>query len=230
MSMSFNRSAGELPRLPIAPVTSFKYRDLTSSLPPVQRMRNASAPSEPEPRKQAEVEMTRAELEARLAKARTEAAEACEARLRAEFAGKVEAEAACIGAAIDAFERERKGYFARVENEVVRLALSIAAKILHREAQVDPMLVAALVQIAVNQLKENTAVTVRVHPENAAAWRERLAATPQWAAVTVAEDPELQLGDCFLETELGSANFSLAAQLKEVEQGFFDVLAQTPRG
>jgi flagellar assembly protein FliH len=31
-----------------------------------------------------------------------------------------------------------------------------------------------------------------------------------------------------LQTELGSANFSLDAQLKEVEQGFFDLLALRP--
>jgi flagellar assembly protein FliH len=38
----------------------------------------------------------------------------------------------------------------------------------------------------------------------------------------------LGLDDCVLETSLGSANFSINAQLKEVEQGFFDLLAQRP--
>ena len=60
-------------------------------------------------------------------------------------------------------------------------------------------------------------------------WRAHFGSAPQWAAVTVIEDANLEVSDCVLETELGSANFSLAAQLKEVEQGFFDVLAQTPR-
>jgi flagellar assembly protein FliH len=31
-----------------------------------------------------------------------------------------------------------------------------------------------------------------------------------------------------LETELGTANFGLDSQLKEVEQGFFDLLALRP--
>jgi flagellar assembly protein FliH len=31
-----------------------------------------------------------------------------------------------------------------------------------------------------------------------------------------------------VETELGSANFGLDTQLKEVEQGFFDLLALRP--
>ncbi len=224
MSTSFNRG---LPRMPIAPVTSFQYREMPS-IPSLPRIK-PPAP-ETEPRQKAEVEMTDAELQALLAEVRNDATAATEARLRAEFRAQSEREANRISSALDAFERERKGYFARVETEVVRLALSIAAKILHREAQVDPMLVGALVQIAVNQLKENTAVSVRVHPGSAVRWRAHFQSAPQWASVTVVEDPELELGDCVLETELGSANFSLAAQLKEVEQGFFDILAQTPKG
>ncbi len=226
MSTSFNR--GGMPRIPIAPVTSFQYRDL-GAMPQMPRIK-APTTAEPELRPRAEIEMTRQELQTALAEARAEAARAAEARVRAEAQAQVEEERSRVTGALDCFERERKGYFARVESEVVRLALSIAAKILHREAQVDPMLVAALVQIAVNQLKENTAVSIRVHPGSAARWRTHFESAPQWASVTVVEDPELDGGDCMLETALGSANFSLAAQLKEVEQGFFDILAQTPRG
>jgi flagellar assembly protein FliH len=61
-----------------------------------------------------------------------------------------------------AFSEQRTEYFARVEAEVVQLALAIAAKILHREAQVDPMLVAALVRMAIEKMREGSSVTVRV--------------------------------------------------------------------
>ena len=36
------------------------------------------------------------------------------------------------------FRRERSRYFAGVEAEVVKLALAIAARVLHREAKLDP--------------------------------------------------------------------------------------------
>ena len=48
------------------------------------------------------------------------------------------------------------------------------------------------------------------------------------AHVEVIEDPQLSDQDCMVETELGSANFGLDTQLKEVEQGFFDLLALRP--
>jgi flagellar assembly protein FliH len=226
MSTLFSRTS--LPRMPIAPVMSLQYREMASALPPVQRMKGPPAPEPAMPR--AEVEMSEGELQRLLADVRDEATRTTEARVREEMRVRLEVEAERVTGALAGFETSRGDYFKRVEAEVVRLSLSIAAKILHREAQVDPMLVAALVQIAVNQLKENTAVNVRVHPGSAAQWRARFEAAPQWAVVTVVEDAALEAGDCVLETELGSANFSLAAQLKEVEQGFFDMLAQTPKG
>lgn len=233
-SKGLGMSRGMADRLPGVPmVSALQYRDLAAQLPPTARIASPgiAAKSEPVPQPEPapEVAMTHAELETLLAKTRAEATTAAEARLQGEYSALIQAEKARIGAAVERFERDRRGYFSKVETEVVRLALSIAAKILHREAQVDPMLVAALVQIAVNQLKENSAVNVRVAPAVAEQWRRFFGSTQQWASVTVVEDQGLLPGDCLLETELGSANFSLAAQLKEVEQGFFDVLSHTPR-
>jgi flagellar assembly protein FliH len=207
------------------PVEPFRYKE-GGMLPPLPHVRN---PAPVDPSEPAKIWLTEEALEERLAAARAEGVSAAESRLRAEFEARASAEAARVVAAVEAFGREAKTYYARVESEVVRLALSIAAKILHRESQVDPMLVAALVQLAVNQLKENSAVTIRVHPEAESRWRARFEDTQQWARVTITGDTGLEPGGCLLETELGTANFSLEAQLKEVEQGFFDVLALKPR-
>jgi flagellar assembly protein FliH len=49
------------------------------------------------------------------------------------------------------------------------------------------------------------------------------------STIAIVEDPHLGSDDCILETDVGSANFSIEAQLKEVEQGFFDLLAQRPQ-
>ena len=220
----FREASPATPRIPVSPVSSFQYRELPA-LPCVPVTATEAEPERP----RAEVEMSSAELEIRLAGARAEGAKVAEARLAAEMRSRAEAAAAKVSEAVNAFALQQRDYFSRVEGEVVKLALSVAGKILHREAQVDPMLVAALVQIALSQLRENTAVTVRVHPEEADRWRQHFATRQQTAAVTVTGDPALELGDCLLETELGQANFSLAAQLKEVEQGFFDLLSQTPR-
>jgi len=84
------------------------------------------------------------------------------------------------------------------------------------------------VRLALEKLREGSSVTVRVGPGRAHRWKEYFAGPPNAARVAVVEDAELSEHDCLLETELGVANFGLDMQLKEVEQGFFDLLALKP--
>jgi flagellar assembly protein FliH len=168
------------------------------------------------------------EIENMLNLARAEATLETEQRLKKECRAHSELESAKIAQAIEQFRQERQDYFARVESDVVHLALAIAAKILHREAQVDAMLVAGLVRFAIEKLHEGSSVSVRVCPSAIDKWESYLAKTLNNSNVQVIADAHLDSTDCILETDLGSANFSIDAQLKEVERGFFDLLAQRP--
>ena len=212
------------------PVTAFHYRSTEQT--GVSAQSEDGEVQEPE-LQESEVRITEAMFAQRLAEERALGSMDAEARMRRDYEQKLAQERAHerakISESVRSFELTRKEYFAKVEGEVVQLALSIAGKILHREAQVDPLLIAALVQIALSQMKEGSAVSVRVRPEEAPRWREQLEEPAMNAKVTVIEDMERQPGDCVLETELGSVNFSLEAQLKEVERGFLDVLARTPQ-
>lgn len=128
------------------------------------------------------------------------------------------------------FEQDRDDYFARVETEVVQLSLAIARKILHREAQVDPLLLTGLVHVALEKLDAGTRVRLRASPSEIHFWNEYFA---QFGAIgnvpDLVGDASLQPGECALETEVGSTQISLDTQLKEVELGFFDLLEQRPR-
>lgn len=169
-----------------------------------------------------------AELAARIAKERADAAAQTELKLRQEMEQKLQAAQVAIASNIKEFAEQRMEYFTRVEAEIVQLALSIAAKILHREAQVDPMLVATLVRMAIERMRDESGVTVRVATGRASTWAQHFSGKPNLDHVQIVEDAQLGHDDCILQTELGSANFSLEAQLKEVEQGFFDLLALRP--
>ena len=222
---------------PAAPVSPFDYRDMNSPMPTGGMSGMfADSPSREQKRGHESKVPTPQEIEEMLRRAHAEAAAAAtaetEKRLRADYdaklAAQAAAEAAKVGQTIDRFVSERKNYFLRVEAEVVKLALAIAAKILHREAQMDPFLLMALVRMAVEKLQEGSKVSVRVRPENANKWRDRFTKSLNGTTVTVIEDAQLAAQDCILETDLGAANFSMDSQLKEIEQGFFDLLAQRP--
>ena len=70
------------------------------------------------------------------------------------------------------FVLERESYFQRFVGEVVQLALSIARKILHREAQIDPLLLTGIVRLALDSLNEGTHVRLRTNPQEILSWSE----------------------------------------------------------
>jgi len=226
--MTMSSNFGYFETQPI-PVTALQYPDMTDvpNHAASQREHGAPRPAEPSA-SQAGERIAEIDLSARIAQERAEAAREMEERLSQLFEQKIVAAKAPIAAAIAGFVERRNEYFARVESEVVQLALAIARKILHREAQVDPMLVAALVRITIEKLREGSTVTIRVSPGRAASWKAYFAGQPVAGRAQVVADPELSDLDCLLETELGIANFGLDTQLKEVEQGFFDLLALRP--
>lgn len=128
------------------------------------------------------------------------------------------------------FAEQRESYFERVESEVVQLALSIARKVLHREAQIDPLLLTGIVRVALDSLNEGTHVRLRTNPQEVLLWRDHFSNTSGVASVPeILGDASLEAGRCVLETDLGSTTISLETQLKEIEQGFLDLLKHRPR-
>jgi flagellar assembly protein FliH len=130
-----------------------------------------------------------------------------------------------ISDVLTAFQQEKAKYYSKVEIDLVHFALAIAAKILHREAQVDRMVVAGLVKVMLDRLQKGSRAVVRVRPEEIGSWRNYFHDNPE---LQIIEDASLEPRDCVLETELGTTEMGLDAQLKEVERGFADLLAQRP--
>jgi len=164
------------------------------------------------------------------ARARIEGREEGITQIRAEYEKKLAGEKQALVQTIRDFTRERETYFQRVEAEAVALAVAIARKILHREAQVDPLLLAGVVRVGLDNIAAGTRVRLRVHPAQVQAWQAFFASQPEMPLPPeLMGDATMGPGHCVLETELGSTDLTLETQLKEIEQGFFDLLAQKPQ-
>ncbi|MBZ5663509.1 MAG: hypothetical protein LAO30_02805 [Acidobacteriia bacterium] len=149
--------------------------------------------------------------------------------LRSEFDAALGKHRDQISHALQEFALERQSYYRRVEGEVVQLALAIARKILHREVQIDPQTLAGIVRVTLEKLDTGTKVNLRVHPKEATDWRRYFACQMgDVPAPEVHEDPAIALGECRVETSLGSTQVGLELQLKEVETGLLDLLAERP--
>lgn len=135
--------------------------------------------------------------------------------LAVEQEKRIRHEAALIGNLAE--ERER--YFHALGPEIVRLAMAIAARILRREASSDPLLLLGAVRAALGQISAATEVRLRVPAAEIDLWTEAIKLLPNSAvrpAVLIGEG--LTLGDCTIETALGSADLGIRAQLAEVER------------
>jgi flagellar biosynthesis/type III secretory pathway protein FliH len=153
-----------------------------------------------------------------------------EAEQRAKSEEQLVREHAAVAKAVTDFARDRAVYYRRLEEEAVRLALSIARRILHREAQVDPLLLMGVVKVALEKIEGATEVALLVHPQRAADWRRQLAAMMvAGKPLEIVEDPSLEPDQCRLRTSMGTADLGLEGQLKEIEAGLTDLLAARPK-
>jgi flagellar assembly protein FliH len=162
------------------------------------------------------------QLEAARQKARSEQ----QAELELAFEQRLAGERTAIALLSAQFAQDRSHYFAAVEMEVVKLALAISARILHREAKMEPLLLAGAVRVALEKIQGNGETFLHVPEVDLETWKARFSLGN--AAVTMVADGHIETGSCRLETPVGSVHFGVEVQLAEIERGFFDLLQQRP--
>jgi len=141
-------------------------------------------------------------------------------RLKQELAGLVKR-----------FEEAREQYLRAAEHEVVKLALAVAARILRREAQMDPLLLTGAVRVALGQMAASSEVRLLVPASEQEMWTEAIAHLPNLAVKPeVAAGDGMRLGDCVIESKVGRVELGVRSQLREIERGFFDGAGLAPAG
>jgi len=126
------------------------------------------------------------------------------------------------------FAESKTRYFAEIEGQVVRLALAIAARVLHRETQMDALVLAGAVRVALDKLAERSGVVLRAAESDVKAWEEMFAGVEMVDTPRVMGDSKMARGDCMLETTMGTVELGVSTQLEEIERGFFDLLSLNP--
>lgn len=109
----------------------------------------------------------------------------------------------------------------QAEEDLVRLAVAIARRVVRRELTVDPQTITGLVSAAMTQVAAEENVRLRVHPDHEAAVRAFLGATGA-RPVHVIGDPSLACGSAIFETTRGNLDASAESQLAEIERGLTD--------
>jgi flagellar assembly protein FliH len=110
------------------------------------------------------------------------------------------------------------------EADLVRLALAIARRVLHREVAVDPDAMRGVAMAAIEKLKGREIHRVRVHPALAGMLAEVWKRTPADRPPETLSDPSRPPGTLIFETVRGNLDASVDTQLQEIETGLVDRL------
>ncbi len=177
------------------------------------------------------VERRIAELE-RAAAQREEAARAlgrqeAESEARHQAQAAIEQELGRLAQSLTDLAGLRARLRHEAEADLLRLSITIAARILRREITLDPESIGGIVAAALSRLAGQEVTRVRVHPAHEAFLRARLQALAPGQNITVSPDSSLAPGGAVFETSRGKVDASIEAQLAEIERGLSDRLAQS---
>lgn len=168
------------------------------------------------------IRMLEAELASRATAARQQALAEAAAAERQRFDAQLEPALASFRALAAELAGARRRMRAEAEHDIVRLAIAIAARILHREISVDPEALLGLVKAAFDRLNAREVSRLRLAPADRDLVERHRAALGFPPRLEVAADPSLRPNSAIFETARGSLDASLDTQLGEISRGFAD--------
>jgi flagellar assembly protein FliH len=110
------------------------------------------------------------------------------------------------------------------EEELVRLSIAVARRILHRELTIDPDALAGLVKAAFERLDQREIHEVRTDPASLQTVRKVAGGLDLARAVKIVADPSLRPGSLLIDTTRGQLDASIETQLNEIQRGFVDIV------
>lgn len=110
----------------------------------------------------------------------------------------------------------RQAMIRQTEEQMVRLALAMAKRVVRREISLGQDFALAMARVALDRLGERTSATIKLHPDDFAIAAGRL--VEEWAGshVSVVADAAVSRGGCVVESDLGTVDGTIEAQFDEI--------------
>src|SRR5579863_302428 len=143
---------------------------------------------------------------------------------RQQAGGELQSVLDQLGKSLASLASLRSRIRGEAEGDLLKLAITIARRVLHRELTLDPESIEGLIRVALDKLQSRELCRVRVHPDQEQAIRKSLERFANSQKVELITDSSLQCGDVLFETAHGNLDASIESQLSEIERGFADRL------
>jgi flagellar assembly protein FliH len=131
-----------------------------------------------------------------------------------------------ISRSLAELDRTREKMRDEAGRELVRLAVTVAACVIHREMAQDGTAMAGLVRAALLKLQSREVSRVRMHPALESIVAATLEKSSAPGSLVLMPDATLRPGDLLFETSQGVLDASLDTQIREFERGLLDQLGQ----
>jgi type III secretion protein L len=107
---------------------------------------------------------------------------------------------------------------AEAEKDIIDLALKIAAKVIGRDLERDPEIVAEIAATAIESARSAKAMVLRVNPEDGKLLREKrprlMELVGRAVDITIRDDSDVERGGCVIQTEFGVIDGQLRTQFE----------------
>jgi flagellar assembly protein FliH len=162
--------------------------------------------------------------EKRIQDAATAARREGEAAARESLAANVNAEIARLKQLTTQVLGSAPALRKQAEGDLVRLAVAIARRILHREIAVDSEALLGLTKAALAKIDQREIHKIRTHPENVSLLQRVLEQGRSHGRIEIVGDARLDRGALIIDTARGHLDASVETHLEEIERGFTDVV------
>lgn len=126
--------------------------------------------------------------------------------------------------AVEEIIEQRRRFRREAEEDVVRLAVGIGRRVLHRELSLDPEALLGVVKAALKKIEGREVNRLRVHPADAEMVRKHFERAERGERIEVQPDASLERGAVLFDTVRGSLDASVDTQLQEIQRGLTDLI------
>lgn len=124
--------------------------------------------------------------------------------------------------AILRMNRENEARFRHFEQDLVKLSLTIAEKVIGEQIRVEPNTITDIVTNALNNVRHQREIYIRVNPEDYDVISNQkyilLEQLSRAQDIDIRPDPGIAPGGCLIESETGTVDASLEKQLAALER------------
>jgi len=122
---------------------------------------------------------------------------------------------------LDDWVAHRQAFEDAAQTDVLRLAIALGEKVVHRQVRVDPSVAADQVSSALRRVLETTDLRLRIHPDDRPVLAETLpdllAGLAHLQHVELVDDPGVGRGGCAVDLpEGGGVDASIGVQLERI--------------